>query len=190
MSGMLQIAGVSTRSAGQVLAAILEASRRPATEVLQSLSGATLRLEVLSRCGRPLTDREQFRLQAARLALCHHRAGLLVTADGMTAASVSLTWLPARLPWEACQALDGEEEPAGVILDRLPGGMRREDRRATGDRVQRRDHRGAAGDSLLRGPRRRRPAGSGRGGVRDAQVRGDASLTAAITARSAPAGSS
>ena len=48
----------------------------------------------------------------------------------MVAASVSLTWLPARLPWEACQALDEGREPAGVILARLPGGMRREDRRA------------------------------------------------------------
>ena len=130
MSGLLQITGVSSRSAGQVLAAILEGSRRPATEVLQSLSGATLRLEVLSRCGRPLADREQYRLQAARLALCHHRNGLLVTGTGMVAASVSLTWLPARLPWEACQALDEGREPAGVILGRLPGGMRREDRRA------------------------------------------------------------
>lgn len=124
------MAGVSTRSAGQVLAAILEASHRPATEVLQALSGTTLRLEVLSRGGRPPTDREQYRLQAAKLALCHHRTGLLVAADGMTAASVSLTWLPARLPWDACRALDDGQEPAGVILDRLPGGMRREDRRA------------------------------------------------------------
>ena len=41
---------------------------------------------------------------------------------------MSLVWLPARLPREACRALDEGTEPAGVILGRL--GMTREDRRA------------------------------------------------------------
>ena len=128
MSGMLLTVGVHTQSVGKVLAAILEASRRPATEILQNLSGTTLHIKVLASGERPLTDREQYRLQAGTLRRCRYRHGLLVTGTGLTAASVSLTWLPARLPFDACRALDEGNEPAGVILGRL--GMRREDRRA------------------------------------------------------------
>jgi len=125
---MLQLEGVRAQDVGSVLAAILAASRRPATEILQSLSGAVLHIDVLSSGERPLTDREQYRLQAGSLRLCRYRNGLLVTESGLTAASCSLVWLPARLPFDACTALDEGKEPAGVILGRL--GMHREDRRA------------------------------------------------------------
>lgn len=128
MSGLLQLEGVRAQDVGTILAAILQASRRPATEILQGLSGTTLHIDVLASGERPLTDREEYRLQAGALRLCRYRNGLLVTRDGLTAASVSLVWLPARLPHEACRALDEGKEPAGVILGRL--GMRREDRRA------------------------------------------------------------
>jgi hypothetical protein len=128
MSGMLQLEGVRAQDVGTVLAAILAASRRPATEILQGLSGATLHIDVLASGERSLTDREQFRLQAGPLRLCRYRHGLLVTESGLVAASCSLAWLPARLPFDACTALDEGKEPAGVILGRL--GMRREDRRA------------------------------------------------------------
>ena len=52
------------------------------------------------------------------------------TADGELAAGVFLLWLPCRLDAGTCAALDAGTEPAGVILGRLPGGMRREQRRA------------------------------------------------------------
>src|SRR6185312_462884 len=102
MSGMLLTVGVHTQSVGTVLAAILQASSHPATRILEDLSGTTLHLKVLSSGERPLTDREQYRLQAGSLRLCHYRHGLLVTGDGLTAASVSLVWLPPRLPFDAC----------------------------------------------------------------------------------------
>ena len=101
---------------GTVLAAILEASSRPATRILEELSGATLTIKVLASGERPLTDRERYRLHAEGLRLCKYRHGLLVTADGLTAASVSLVWLPARLPHETCRELDEGTEPAGIIL--------------------------------------------------------------------------
>lgn len=128
MSGMLLSVGVHSQSVGTVLAAIFQASSRPATRILEDLSGTTLHLKVLSSGERPLTDREQYRLQAGALHRCRYRHGLLVTQDGLTAASCSLAWLPPRLPFDACTALDEGTEPAGVILGKL--GMRREDRRA------------------------------------------------------------
>ena len=54
----------------------------------------------------------------------------LETADGDLAAGVFLLWLPFRLVEGTRRALDAAAEPAGVILGRLPGGMRREQRRA------------------------------------------------------------
>ena len=128
MSGLLELEGIHAQDVGIVLAALLAASRRPATEILQGLSGTTLRIKVLASGERPLTDREQYRLHAEGLRTCRYRNGLLVTQDGLTAASVSLAWLPARLPRDACRALDEGTEPAGIILGRL--GMTREDRRA------------------------------------------------------------
>jgi hypothetical protein len=128
MPGLLQLDGIHAQDAGTVLAAILAASCRPATRILEDLSGAALHLRVLASGERALTGRERYRLQAGSLRLCRYRHGLLVTQDGLTAASCSLVWLPARLPHDACAALDEGTEPAGVILGKL--GMRREDRRA------------------------------------------------------------
>lgn len=128
MSGLLELEGIHAQDVGTVLAAILAASSRPATRILQDLSGATLHIDVLSSGERPLTGREQYRLNAEGLHQCKYRNGLLVTQDGLTAASCSLVWLPARLPHDTCRELDEGTEPAGVILGRL--GMTREDRRA------------------------------------------------------------
>ena len=128
MSGLLELEGIHAQDIGTVLASVLAASCRPATEILQHLSGTTLHLKVLASGERPPTDREQYRLQAGSLRLCHCRHGLLVTQDGLTAASCSLVWLPARLPHDTCRELDEGTKPAGAIL--APLGMRREDRRA------------------------------------------------------------
>lgn len=113
---------------GSVLAAILAASSRPLTRVLEDLSGTRLRIQVLADGHRALTKAERFRLHAAGITRCRWRHGLLVTADGSVAASTALVWLPARIPFDACTELDAAAEPAGVILGRI--GMRREDRRA------------------------------------------------------------
>ena len=128
MSGLLQLDAIHAQDVGTVLAAVLAASRRPATEILQRYSGVTLHIQVLASGDRPLTDREKFRLDAEGLSRCRYRNGLLVTEGGMTALSVSLVWLPSRLPFDACRELDESTRPAGTILGEL--GMRREDRRA------------------------------------------------------------
>jgi hypothetical protein len=128
MSASLQLEGVRAQDVGTILAAVLAASSRPATRILESLSGTTLHIKVLASGERPLTDREQYRLHAEGLLRCKYRNGLLVTDTGLVAASTSLVWLPARLRHDTCRALDEGTEPAGVILGRL--GMRREDRRA------------------------------------------------------------
>jgi hypothetical protein len=111
-----------------VLAAILAASSRPLTRILGDLSGTQLAIRVLDDGERGLEKREAFRLGAEGIVRCRWRTGLLVTADGAVAASTMLVWLPARIPYDACEALNAGEEPAGVILGRL--GMRRVDRRA------------------------------------------------------------
>ncbi|MDQ2811529.1 MAG: hypothetical protein M3Z75_06525 [Actinomycetota bacterium] len=111
-----------------VLAAVLAASARPLTQVLERLSGRELRITVLSSGERALTDSEHYRLGGAAITRCRYRGGLLVTSDGTVAASTSLLWLPARLPADACRALDDGTQPAGRIL--APYGMHRADRRA------------------------------------------------------------
>ena len=110
------------------LAGLLEASPLPLTRILERLAGTTLAIRVLDSGKRALDDQEAYRLGVTGTAWCNWRRGLLVAADGTVAASTVLVWLPARLPWDACAALDAGTEPAGVILGRL--GMRREDRRA------------------------------------------------------------
>lgn len=111
-----------------MLASVLRDSDRPAVSILEDLSGRELRIEVLDHGHRLLSYAERLRLHAAGLSLGWWRTGLLRTADGAVAASTLLVWLPARLPCEACRALDAGAEPAGVILGRL--GARREDRQA------------------------------------------------------------
>jgi hypothetical protein len=120
--------GIHERSVSTVLAAILAASTRPATEILGHLSGSPLSVKVLASGERLMTDAEQYRLGVFDVASCRWRTSLLVTADGTVAAGVWLLWLPDRLPESARQALDDGTEPAGRILG--PLGMRRTDRRA------------------------------------------------------------
>jgi hypothetical protein len=111
-----------------VLAALLAAAARPATDVLGCLAGAPLSLKVVASGQRALTDAEQYRLLAGGDEPCRYRTGLLLTADGTVAAGTWLLWLPGRLPAGARRALDDGTEPAGRILG--PLGMRRTDRRA------------------------------------------------------------
>lgn len=128
MHSQLLDVGVHSRDVGNVLAAVLAASSRPLTRVLEDLAGTSLSIRVLDGGERALRDDEAFRLSAAGIARCRWRTGLLVADGGTVAASTVLVWLPARLPYDACEALNEGAEPAGVILGRL--GMRRADRRA------------------------------------------------------------
>lgn len=128
MHSQLLDARMRPHEVGSVLAAVLAASSRPLTRVLEDLAGTKLSIKILADGERPLREAEAFRLGAAGIMRCRWRNGLLVAADGIVAASTALLWLPARLPSATCRELDEGTEPAGVILGRL--GMRREDRRA------------------------------------------------------------
>jgi len=128
MHSQLADIGIRPQDAGDFLASVLKNTSKPLTRVLEYLSGEQLGIKVLADGERPLTDAESYRLDAGALHRCRWRHGLLVAADGTVAASVSLVWLPPRIPFSACRELDAGAEPAGLILGRL--GMRREDRRA------------------------------------------------------------
>ncbi len=128
MKTPLLSAGVHSRDVADVLAAVLRASTRPATEVLESLGSCALHIDVLATGERALTDHEQHRLSAAGIISCCYRTGLLRTGDGTVAAGTFLLWVPCRLGYDTCRALEKGEEPAGRILG--PLGMRRADRRA------------------------------------------------------------
>lgn len=136
IAGRRPLAGVSPQGVPKILAAWLEYWPGPATGLLEYLSGGKLRLQVTRPApGQPPGKRtlkrdEQFRLRAGGVIRCNWREATLTAADGTIAAAVSLAWLPARLPWDTCTELDAGKEPAGRILDRLPGGMQRTDQRA------------------------------------------------------------
>lgn len=110
----------------------MRAAARPATEVLGQLSGHALGIKVLASGERHLADDAmtayRHRLDADGVVSCRYRTGLLCTEDGTVAAGTFLLWLPCRLPYDACAALEEGAEPAGRILG--PLGMRRADRRA------------------------------------------------------------
>jgi chorismate-pyruvate lyase len=118
---------VCTRDVATVLAAWMNATPQPLTALLEDLTRTQVSIQVLASGERPLTLREQHRLDASDLTPCRWRHGLLI-ADGQVAASTSLLWLPDRLPAEACRELDAGGRPAGAIL--RPLGMKRTDRRA------------------------------------------------------------
>ena len=122
-------AGIRSPGVATALAAHLNTTPQPPlTTYLEGLLGTEVTVRVLAGPGdRPLARREQFRLGAEGLAACRWRNSLLY-AGGSVAASATLAWLPARLPAEACEALDAGEIPAGKIL--APLGMRRIDCRA------------------------------------------------------------
>jgi chorismate-pyruvate lyase len=119
--------GVATSDVATVLAAWMNATPQPLTALLEDITKTPVRIQVLASGERPLTLREQHRLDASDLTPCRWRHGLLI-ADGQVAASTALLWLPDRLPARACRELDAGERPAGAIL--RPLGMKRTDRRA------------------------------------------------------------
>ncbi len=122
--------GLHPQDTPHMLATILQLSRRPATLLLRDLGGVNLRITVTRTGERSLSIAEADLLNAPEGTPCRWRTGRLETADGKLAAGVFLLWLPCRLDAGTCAELDAGTEPAGVILGRLPGGMRREQRRA------------------------------------------------------------
>jgi chorismate-pyruvate lyase len=126
-------AGVRGQDVSDVLAAVLRVTVCPLTVVLEDFSGSPLRLVVLTDGERYLNtagaiEDECYRLDAPPGTRCRWRQSLLTTQDGMVAASVSLIWLPGRLPAAARRELERAIEPAGKVLERFA--MRRHDRRA------------------------------------------------------------
>ena len=122
--------GLRGQDTAHVLATLIDRSPLPVTVLLHGLAGVKFRITVARTGSRGLTAGEALSLDAAEGTPCRWRTGRLKTTGGELAAGVFLLWLPSRLDEDTCAQLDAGDEPAGVILDRLPGGMRRENRRA------------------------------------------------------------
>ena len=122
--------GIRGQDTAHVLATLIDRSPLPVTVLLHGLADVKFRITVVRTGSRGLTAGEAQSLDAPEGTPCRWRTGHLETAGGELAAGVFLLWLPCRLDGETWAQLDAGTEPAGVILDRLPGGMRREYRRA------------------------------------------------------------
>ena len=122
--------GIRGQDTAHVLATLIDRSPLPLTVLLQGLADVKLRITVVSTGSRGLSVSEAHLLDAPEGTPCRWRTARLETADGELAAGVFLLWLPSRLDPGICAQLDAAQEPAGVILDRIPGGMQRQERRA------------------------------------------------------------
>lgn len=129
LSGLTAL-GVRSQDAAHVLAVLIDRSPMPVTVLIQALAGVKLTVTVVRTGERGLDAHEARSLQAPEGTPCRWRTARLETTDGELAAGVFLLWLPSRLNDRTCRDLDAAAEPAGVILGRIPGGMRREQRRA------------------------------------------------------------
>ena len=134
-SPSLTALGISGQDTAHLLAVILDRSPLPVTAVLLRGLGIAIRPRVIRTGQRGLTADESCLLDAPEGAPCRWRTGRLETADGTLAAGAFLLWLPSRLPAGTCAELDAGTVPAGAILSRLPGGMRREKRMAAAAHV-------------------------------------------------------
>lgn len=122
--------GIRDQDAAHVLAVLIDRSPLPVTVLVQGLADVRLTISAVRAGARGLSAHEASSLDAPEGAPCRWRTARLQAADGDLAAGVFLLWLPSRLDARTCRDLDAGTEPAGAILDRLPGGMRREQRRA------------------------------------------------------------
>lgn len=118
--------GVQVHGVAGILASWLRATPKPFTAMLQEISDAPVAVEVRNTGERPLERDEPFRLHAAGHT-CQWRHAVL-QVDGQAAATVTLVWLPDRLPEDVCAELDAGERPFGAIL--APYKMKRIDRLA------------------------------------------------------------
>lgn len=122
--------GIHGQDAAHVLAVLIDRSPLPLTVLIEGLADVKLRITVTRTGRRGLNRSEAHLLDAPEGTPCRWRTGRLETTDGELAAGVFLLWLPCRLDTGILAELDAGTEPAGVILGRIPGGMRREERRA------------------------------------------------------------
>ena len=122
--------GIDGQDVAHVLATLIDRSPLPVTVLIQGLADVKLTITVAGTGSRDLSAREAHLLDAPEGTPCRWRTARLETAGGELAAGVFLLWLPSRLDEGTRAALDAGTEPAGVILGRIPGGMRREQRRA------------------------------------------------------------
>ena len=104
----------------------LSSTGGPNMVLAQLTPGAPVTVEVRNTGERPLEHDEPFRLHAPGRT-CRWRHAVL-QIDGQAAATVTLVWLPDRLPGEVCAELDAGQRPFGAIL--APYKMKRIDRLA------------------------------------------------------------
>ena len=122
--------GIRGQDAAHVLATLIDRSPLPVTVLIGALADVKLTVTVVRAGTRGLDAHEARSLDAPEGTPCRWRTARLETTDGELAAGVFLLWLPSRLDDRTCRDLDAGTEPAGVVLGRIPGGMRREQRRA------------------------------------------------------------
>jgi len=123
---------ITPDGAAVILAAILTADPRPLVHILQRATGQpVLRIQVKDHGGGELTMPgnlgELDALEVPEGTPAQWRTGQLVTETGITAADVSLIWVPHRLPIAARALLEQGQRPAGHILGPL-GATRRQAR--------------------------------------------------------------
>ena len=126
-------AAVTPDGAAVILAAIITADPRPLVRTLQRVTGQpVLRIRVKDHGGgelvMPQNRGELDTLNVPEGTPARWRTGQLLTETGMTAADVSLIWVPHRLPAAARALLDQGQRPAGHILG--PLGVTRHQARA------------------------------------------------------------
>ena len=112
---------ITPDGAAVILAAILNVDPRPLVQVLELVTGQPVaRLEVKDHGGGELTMPENVgeldALDVPEGTPARWRTGQLITSTGMTAADVSLIWVPTRLPAQARALIDQGQRPAGAIL--------------------------------------------------------------------------
>jgi hypothetical protein len=121
-------AGIHSLTVAAELTAHLNTDPQPPLTVfLEGLLETTVTVQVLAAGERALTLKEQGRLDTGGPDSGRWRNSLLYAGDTL-AASVTLLWLPGRLPEEQCRALEAGVIPAGKIL--APLGAHRVDCRA------------------------------------------------------------
>ena len=112
---------ITPDGAAVILAAILNVDPRPLVQVLELVTGQPVaRFEVKDHGGGELVMPENVgeldALDTPEGTPARWRTGRLITGAGVTAADVSLIWVPHRLPAAARALMDQGEQAAGAIL--------------------------------------------------------------------------
>ena len=117
-------AAITPDGAAVILAAILNVDPRPLVQVMELVTGQPVaRLDIKDHGGGELVMPENVgeldALDTPEGTPARWRTGQLITGTGLTAADVSLIWVPHRLPAAARALMDEGRQPAGRILGPL-----------------------------------------------------------------------